>query len=116
MRWLKVQTSLTLKHIDEVLGTVMQKHRIEHDYFISDPNLYPIQYPDGIIVTLGDVRRPKLWIVDNNGTERAWFIIHFRKLKQLRERERMNRAFATLEELKSSKFDGSRLNSEIGFS
>ena len=29
---------ITLKHIDEVLGTVMQKHTTEHDFFISDPN------------------------------------------------------------------------------
>ena len=69
-------SDVTLKHIDEVLGTVMQKHRAEHDFFINDPGLYRSQYPDGIIITLGDVRRPKLWIVDDNGTERSWFITH----------------------------------------
>ena len=96
-------SDITLKHIDEVLGTVMQKHRVEHDFFISDPGLYKIQYPDGIIITLGDVRRPKLWIVDGNGIERGWFITHFREMKQFRERERMNKAFATLEELKAGR-------------
>ena len=98
-------SDITLKHIDEVLGTVMQKHRAEHDFFINDPGLYKSQYPDGVITTrtLGDVRRPKLWIVDANGTERGWFRIHFRKLKQFREREKMNRAFATLEELKANR-------------
>ena len=61
---------ITLNDIDDALGTVLVKHRMEHDQFIEDPAGYPARYPDGKIIALGEVSRPMLWIVDEGGVER----------------------------------------------
>ena len=95
-------SDITLDDIDDSLGTILVKHREEHDQFIEDPAGYPARYPDGKIIVLGDVSRPLLWIVDEDGVERKWFRVHFRDVKRLHERAKQDRMYAELKKLKAN--------------
>ena len=77
------ESEVTLLEIDNVFCATLSDFRNEHLLFISSPIRHLERFPDAVILQLGSVRRPKMWIVDDVGEERASFRMSFRELRRL---------------------------------
>ena len=72
---------VTLVEVDNVFCATLSDFKNEHLLFISSPIRHLERFPDAVILQLGSVRRPKMWIVDDVGEERASFRMSFRELQ-----------------------------------
>ena len=97
------ETEVTLLEIDNVFCAVLSDFRNEHLLFISSPVRHLERFPDSIILQLGSVRRPKMWIVDDIGEERSSFKLSFRELRRLANIQKLDLLAKQVNQLQNNK-------------
>ena len=65
------ESEATLFEIDNDFCGTLSDFRTEHLLIISSPIRHLERFPDDVVLQLGSVRRPKMWLVDDVGEERA---------------------------------------------
>ena len=107
------ETEVTLLEIDNVFCAILSDFRSEHLLFISSPVRHLERFPDSVILQLGRVRRPKMWIVDDVGEERASFKMSFRELRRLAGIQKLDLLAKQVKQL-SNRAGGTKANKHGG--